>query len=276
LIPLSFGYSPCPNDTFIMAALAEDRVDTPLIVRHVLADVETLNQWAVEERLEVTKLSFTALGKVRTAYGLLYSGAALGRGCGPLIVARPHTSLDGLGSGLVAAPGELTTAALLLGLYLGRAPTYKHMVFSDIMPEVAAGRADFGLVIHEGRFTYAQYGLEALLDLWEWWESDTGSPIPLGGIAVRRDLGQEMARTVDDAIRRSLIAAHGASEEAMPYVLAHAQEMDPLVVNRHIELYVNAFTLNLGPDGLKAVEGLFSRAEAAGVFSGSALPVMAY
>ena len=276
MIPLQIGYSPCPNDTYIMAALAQDRLDSPLIFVPVIEDVETLNQWALEEKLEATKLSFAALARVRTAYGLLYSGGALGRGCGPLLVAKPGRKLSELAQGVVAAPGELTTACLLLGLYLGQPPAFKHMLFSEIIPALADGAADFGLIIHEGRFTFAQHGLEALLDLGEWWEQDTGSPIPLGGIAIRRDLGKEVAQSVDRAIYQSLQSAHGFPSEAMSYVMSHAQEMDENVVQQHIELYVNSFSFHLGPEGIQAVETLFARAEAAGMIPPSTLPLMAY
>jgi 1,4-dihydroxy-6-naphthoate synthase len=276
LIHLNIGYSPCPNDTYIMAALAQDKVDTPLTFNPLLADVETLNQWALAEKLEVTKLSFMALGMVRNSYGLLYAGAALGRGCGPLVVARPGATLAGFDRGLVAAPGDLTTARLLLSLYLGKSPRFKQMVFSDIMPAVARGEADFGLVIHEGRFTFAEHGLEALLDLGKWWEQETGSPIPLGGIAIRRDLGSEVAGMVDQAIYNSLVMARANPAEAMKYVLAYAQEMDMIVVQQHIDLYVNSFSFNIGAEGEEAVRTLFGKAEEAGLLPGSPLPLMAH
>jgi 1,4-dihydroxy-6-naphthoate synthase len=276
LIHLNIGYSSCPNDTYVMAALAQDKVDTPLTFNPLIADVETLNQLALSEKLEVTKLSFAALGKVRNAYGLLYAGAALGRGCGPLVVARQGFTLAGLDRGLVAAPGELTTAHLLLSLYLGKPPIFKQMVFSEIMPAVAREEADFGLVIHEGRFTFAEYGLDALLDLGEWWENKTGRPIPLGGIAIRRDLGSEVARMVDQAIYSSLVMARANPADAMKYVLGHAQEMDTMVVQQHIDLYVNSFTFNIGSEGEEAVGTLFARAEEAGLLPGSPLPLMAH
>jgi 1,4-dihydroxy-6-naphthoate synthase len=259
-----------------MAALADNRVDTPVIFEPVIADVETLNQWALEERLDVTKISFTALGRARNSYGLLYAGSALGRGCGPLVVSKPGRNLRELDRGVVAAPGELTTACLLLSLYLGKQPQYRQMIFSDIMPAVTRREADFGLIIHEGRFTYGNYGLQALLDLGEWWESETGAPIPLGGIAVRRDLGSEIAREIDRAIHQSLMLANANPEETMPYVLAHAQEMDRDVVMEHIKLYVNAFSMDLGPEGEEAVKTLFARAEAAHLMPPSRLPLMAY
>jgi 1,4-dihydroxy-6-naphthoate synthase len=276
LIHLNIGYSSCPNDTYIMAALAQDKVDTPLTFNPLIADVETLNELALAEKLEVTKLSFAALGMVRNSYGLLYSGAALGRGCGPLMVARHGATLAGLDRGVIAAPGELTTARLLLSLYLGKPPIFKQMLFSEIMPAVAREEADFGLVIHEGRFTYSDYGLDALLDLGEWWEHKTGRPVPLGGIAIRRDLGSEIAGMVDQAIYSSLVMARGNPAEALKYVLGHAQEMDADVVQQHIDLYVNSFAFNIGSEGEEAVMTLFAKAEEAGLLPGSPLPLMAH
>ncbi len=259
-----------------MAALAQDKVDTPLIFNPIMADVETLNQSALTKKLEVTKLSFMALGMVRNSYGLLHAGAALGRGCGPLVVARTGATLAGLDRGLVAAPGELTTARLLLSLYLGKPPRFKQMLFSEIMHAVAHGEADFGLVIHEGRFTFPEYGLDALLDLGQWWEKETGGPIPLGGIAIRRDLGSEVARMVDQAIYTPLMMARANPAEAMKYVLEYAQEMDPSVAEQHIQLYVNSFTFSIGSEGEEAVTTLFARAEEAGLLPGSPLPLMAH
>jgi 1,4-dihydroxy-6-naphthoate synthase len=273
--PLRIGYSTCPNDTYIFAELGGES-SLSITFQPVLADVERLNQWALEGRLEVTKLSFFALGQVRETYGLLHAGAALGHSCGPVLVARPGTDLGRLRTALVAAPGELTTARLLLSLYLKREPVLRQMLFSEVMPAVARGEADFGLVIHEGRFTYREYGLELLLDLGEWWESETGSPIPLGGIAVRRDLGSKVAVEVDRAIRASLAAARSGSPRVMDYVLAHAQEMSPAVVRQHIDLYVNDFSFHLGPSGRKAAELLLGRAQEVGLVSASRLPLMAY
>ena len=273
---LRIGYSPCPNDTYIMAALAENRVNHPFIFEPVLADVETLNQWALEVRLDVTKLSFMALGRVRDSYGLLCAGGAMGRGCGPMVVARPGRTLAELDHGVVAAPGTLTTACLLLSLFCGRAPTFNQMVFSEIMPAVARGEADFGLVIHEGRFTLEAYGLECLLDLGSWWEQETGYPIPLGGIAIRRDLGPDTACMVDRIVRMSLEDALACPTRALIYVRPLAQEMAPHVMVRHIELYVNSFSLDLSEEGRDAISALFSRAERAGLIPPSSAPLMAY
>jgi 1,4-dihydroxy-6-naphthoate synthase len=272
---LRIGYSTCPNDTYIFAELGGESSPT-LTFQPVLADVETLNQWALEGRLEVTKLSFFALGRVRQTYALLYAGAALGHGCGPVLVARPGTALEKLETGVVAAPGNLTTARLLLSLYVKREPILRQMVFSEVMPAVVQGEADFGLVIHEGRFTFRQYGLELLLDLGEWWESETGRAIPLGGIAIRRDLGREVAVEVDRAIRASLTAARSGSSRVVDYVLAHAQEMSPAVVRRHIDLYVNDFSSHLGLRGREAAELLLRRAREVGLIPANNLPLMAY
>ena len=272
---LTIGYSTCPNDTYIFAELGGES-SLSVSFQPVLADVETLNQLALEGRLDVTKLSFFALGRVRETYALLYAGAALGHGCGPVLVARPGTALEKLQTGVVAAPGELTTARLLLSLYVKREPILRQMVFSEVMPAVARGEADFGLVIHEGRFTHREYGLELLLDLGEWWELETGNPIPLGGIAIRRDLGHEVAVEVDRAIQAALTAARSGSPRVMEYVLAHAQEMSPEVVKQHINLYVNDFSFHLGLRGREAAELLLKRARKVGLVPASRLPLMAY
>lgn len=274
---IQVGYSPCPNDTYIMAALAEGRIATPLRFEPVLADVETLNQWAVEGRLPVSKLSFAALGTLLDHYALLHTGAALGKGCGPLLVARPGIPLSHLRRGrVVAAPGSLTTARLLLSLYLGYEPEYRQMGYSEIMPSVESGASQFGLIIHESRFTYAMHGLEAVLDLGEWWEEETGRPIPLGGIAIRRDQGPDRARLVDQAVRDSLLIARQQGDEIPDYIRRHAQEMDPEVMRRHIRLYVNEYSVDLGSSGLAAVETLFERARSYGLLPAIKETVMAY
>ena len=273
---LTLGYSTCPNDTHIFAGLSVHGEETSPAFDPVLADVETLNEWAMEGKLDVTKLSSFAFFKVRKNYALLYSGGALGRGCGPILAARPGTDLKDLEYGLIAAPGNLTTARLLLTFYLGHEPRFQQMVFSDVMPAVRDGDADFGLIIHEGRFTLDAYGLQAILDLGQWWEEETDLPIPLGGIAIRRDLGESVARSVDDRIRQSLLLAETGSPMVRDYVRSHAQEMAPWVIARHVDLYVNQFTRDLGDEGRKAVQVLLDRAEGAGLLDGSSLPIMAY
>ena len=272
---LTIGYSTCPNDTYMFAGLNVREIEALTAFDPVLADVETLNGWALTGRLDVTKLSFFAIGKVRERYALLHSGAALGRGCGPILVARSGTDLKDLKDAVIAAPGNLTTARLLLTLYLDYEPQFRQMVFSEVMPAVSVGEADFGLVIHEGRFTLDAYGLQSILDLGQWWEEETGLPIPLGGIAIRRDLGERAARMVDDRIRQSLFLAEGGSSVVRDYVRSHAQEMAPSVIQQHIDLYVNRFSRNLGHEGRGAVRVLLDRAEAAGLLGPCALPLMA-
>ena len=273
---LTIGYSTCPNDTYIFAGLSALGKDVPPSFDPVLADVETLNGWALKGKLEITKLSFFAFLKVRKAYALLYSGGALGRGCGPILAARPGTDLENIKRGVIAAPGNLTTARLLLTLYLGYEPKFQQMVFSKVMSAVRDKKADFGLVIHEGRFSLDAYGLHAVLDLGQWWEKETDLPIPLGGIAIRRELGEGMARDVDERIRQSLSLAEGGSSMVKDYIISHAQEMDPSVIQQHIDLYVNRFSRDLGDEGEKAVRVLMDRAERAGLLAPCDLPLMAY
>lgn len=273
---LKIGYSSCPNDTFIMGALANGLVKCPFKAEITLEDVETLNQWSIRGLLDVTKLSFCALGHVLDTYALLPSGAALGRGCGPVIVARKGTDIKDLSSSKVATPGTYTTARLLLQLFSGKDLNTVEMIFSEIMPAVARGDVEFGLVIHEGRFTYKQYGLEILLDLGQWWEDQTGHPIPLGGIAIKRELGTRPAREVGLAIRKSLLFAQENTDKIMPYILSHAQEMSLDVVNKHIALYVNEFSLELGDRGKSAVEALFAKASNIGIMDRPEKPIFAY
>ncbi|MCF8042451.1 MAG: 1,4-dihydroxy-6-naphthoate synthase [Desulfarculaceae bacterium] len=263
---ISFGLSPCPNDTFAFYAALHGLVDTHgWNLRPHMADVEELNRLALAGELEMTKLSFTALGRCLDRYGLLSAGAALGRGCGPLVVCRPGFDLERLGSVTVAVPGFNTTAFMLLSLYLGHEPQAQALVFDQIMPAVAAGEFEAGLIIHEGRFTFAGHGLEAPVDLGAWWEQDSGLPIPLGCIAVRRDLGAPAARELQDILAASVAHAQAEPRASQEFVLAHAQEMKQAVVSRHIGLYVNAFSRDLGDEGLAAVEELLARGREIGL-----------
>lgn len=272
---LTLGYSTCPNDTFLFYALAHDRVGCPARFDIELADVETLNQAAKTERFDISKLSFAAIGHLMEGYGLLRSGAALGRGCGPLIVAREGVRLADLEGAAIAVPGLWTTACLLLGLYMGRPPRVTSMGFEKIMPAIKNGAHDAGVIIHEGRFTYQNHGLVKLLDLGEWWEETTGSPIPLGGIAVRRSLGPETARLVEKAIADSVAYAFRHPEATDAYVRMHAQEMAADVVQQHIDLYVNDFTRDLGEAGEEAIRKLFELARRRGVLPHSDRPLFA-
>ncbi len=257
---LSLGYSPCPNDTFIFHALSHGLIRAPftLQVRH--EDVETLNQLARRAILDLTKVSYHAFGHLQEHYCLLRSGGALGRGCGPLVVAKQMQNMADLADQLIAIPGELTTANLLLQLHGEGYRCLKILSFEQIMPAVASGDVAAGVIIHESRFTYPDYGLVKLLDLGEWWEEETGHPIPLGGILARRSLGAALIGKVDDAIGRSLDYAWEHPQQAASYITSHAQELDEAVVRRHIELYVNQFSRDLGVEGVAAIEDLFARA----------------
>lgn len=264
---LTLGYSPCPNDTFIFYALVHGKVKTPGVTfRERLEDVETLNRLALKGALDITKISYHALGHLREQYALLRSGGALGRGCGPLIVARPGTSIDDIRGGSIAIPGKLTTAYLLLRLYAPGITNVVAMPFDRIMQAVADGKAAAGLIIHESRFTYPLYKLEKLLDLGEWWESFSGLPIPLGAILGKRTLGRDVLLAVETAVRESLRYARQHTAEVMDYCKAHSQEMDEPVMKSHIGLYVNDFSFDLGGEGLGAVRRLFAEAEARGIF----------
>ncbi|GAB6063778.1 1,4-dihydroxy-6-naphthoate synthase [Deferrisoma palaeochoriense] len=263
---IRLGYSPCPNDTFLFYALVYGKIDTGgLRFEPVLEDVETLNRWALEGRLPMTKVSYGVVGAVAPRYWCLRSGGALGWGCGPLVVAREARPLEELLDGPVAVPGLHTTAYRLLTLRAGRPFEAVPMVFHEVMPAVARGEVAAGLVIHEGRFTYRTHGLVAVEDLGAWWEERFGVPVPLGGILLRRDAGVEPER-VQRLVRESVAYALAHPDEPMAYVRAHAQEMDEEVVRSHIGLYVNRFSLDLGDEGCRAVETLLHRGKVGETF----------
>lgn len=264
---LSLGFSPCPNDTFIFHALTHNQEDSgsPAFAAPVLADVETLNEWALAGRLDVSKISFHTLGHILDHYVLLMAGSALGRGCGPLLVARQDFSPASLSGLTIAIPGRYTTAAMLLRMYSPVALVTRIMRFDRIMPAIAAGEVDAGVIIHESRFTYPAHGLVLLQDLGSWWEEETGFPIPLGGIVARRSLGKEKIQAIDRNIRASVAAAFADPDAAMPYIRRHAQELDDQVVRDHIGLYVNRFSLDLGEEGLAAVREFLERGRRLGV-----------
>jgi 1,4-dihydroxy-6-naphthoate synthase len=263
---LTLGFSPCPNDTFIFYALIHGLIPAGgLSFRERLEDVETLNRLVLDRALAISKISFHLLGHVRDNYALLRSGGALGRGCGPLLVARDRLSPAELRGKRIAIPGRYTTASLLLQLHDPALDTLVIMPFHEIMGAVARGEVDAGVIIHESRFTYQEHGLHALLDLGEWWERETGQPIPLGGIVARRDLGTEILTTIESALRESVLFAQAHPEEARSYIRTHSQEMSDEVCDAHINLYVNRYSVDLGPDGEAAVTTLLDKGEAAGV-----------
>jgi len=273
---LSLGYSTCPNDTFIFYALAHNLIDCGDLRFDIhLADVETLNQNAKSGKFDVSKLSFAAMGHLQDKYAILRTGAALGRGCGPLIVAKPGIVETGCGpvsihTKKIAVPGIWTTACMLLSLYLEKTPANLiPMPFDQIMPSVAKGDADIGVIIHEGRFTYKEYGLVSFSDLGKWWEQKTSLPIPLGCIAVKRDIPSEIAEKVEKAIRDSVTYSFHNKGCADKYIRKHAQEMSQSVIQQHIALYVNDFTLDLGNEGNAAVETLFRMAQQYRIINGA-------
>ena len=266
---LSLGYSPCPNDTFIFCAMTQGRIPDAPPCREVLEDIETLNSLALEHRLDLTKISFHALGHLRDHYVLLRAGGALGRGCGPLVVSREPCSPDRLKGRKIALPGRLTTAALLLRLFDPSLDQLVYLPFDEIMPACGRGDVDAGVIIHESRFTFGEYGLSQVIDLGAWWEEETGHPIPLGGILARRDLGGAMHERLDRAIRSSIEYAYAHPNEVRPYIRRYAQEMDESVMQQHIDLYVNEYSLQYGDDGEAAIHDLYARAEDSGIIPGS-------
>lgn len=260
--PLRIGFSPCPNDCAAFHALVAGAVDTPLRFTAVLDDVQALNAMAADGALDVVKVSYHAAARLAHRYRLLPSGGALGRGVGPLLVARePLTSVRGLE---VAIPGADTTAALLLALYAPGTRT-RTMRFDAIMPAVASGEQGAGLVIHEGRFTYTEHGLVCVQDLGAWWERVSGTLVPLGAVAVARSLDEGVQREVAAAVHASVRAALHDPSASEAYVAEHAAELEPWVRRRHVELYVNEWTLHLGAEGRAAVDALFETAAARGL-----------
>lgn len=265
---LSLGYSPCPNDCFIFDALIHKKIDTEGLDFSVqLGDVETLNRKALAGELDITKLSFHAYAYAMEHYILLRSGSALGFNCGPLLISKKAISRPEEEIKTVAIPGKMTTANFLLSLaYPGIAHKTEY-VFSDIENAVLTGEVDAGLIIHENRFTYEAKGLKKVRDLGEYWESLIHAPIPLGGIVIKRQLDPALRQQVNRLIRKSVEFAFANPESSMPYVTAHAQEMSAEVMKKHIALYVNDFSIDLGGSGTHAVELMFEKAKASGLFS---------
>ena len=260
---LRFGFTPCPNDAFAFHALVHRLVPAPFEVEAVLLDIEELNQRAADAELELSKLSFGAAAAAGDRYRLLRSGAALGRGVGPLVVARDPGSLAGVAAGRIAVPGRETTAFLLLRL---AAPALRDVVelrYDRILSAVVAGEVDAGLIIHESRFTYREHGLVAAADLGEWWEGETGLPVPLAGIFARSDLEPELVDAAEAAIRASVEYAFANPEASRDYVRSLSHELSDEVCAAHIALYVNEHSVDIGDEGLAAIDRLLGRAAAA-------------
>lgn len=274
----TLAYSPCPNDTYVFGALTNGLLENAPQVHAHLADIEELNTAAAQSRYELTKVSYGAIPFLMDRYRILPSGGALGRACGPLLVARPAGSpqlFHDFARKRIAIPGERTTAFMLLQLALGSRPKTVQMRFDRIVNAVANGEVDAGLIIHESRFTYRDAGLISIADLGEWWENMTILPVPLGAILVRHDIGEGEAKLLNAAIRRSLAFARSNEAAVMPYVREHAVEMSDEVMKSHIELYVNDFTDDLGKVGREAVHALFARAHDAGILHRAVEPIFA-
>ncbi|MEW6469689.1 MAG: 1,4-dihydroxy-6-naphthoate synthase [Bacteroidota bacterium] len=261
---LTLGFSPCPNDCFIFDALVHGRIDTEgLEFDLVMEDVEALNRKAFDEKIDITKLSYHAFAHLTGTYILLDAGSALGFGVGPLLIASREYALADVPTLRVAIPGRMTTANFLFSLAFPGAKNKTELLFSDIEGAVLEGKADAGVIIHENRFTYQEKGLKKLLDLGEWWERETGTAIPLGGIAMKRSFPAGLQQRVSRIIRRSVEYAFAHPKASYNFVKANAQEMDEEVMYRHIGLYVNEFSADLGPEGKKAVRLLLQKAQEA-------------
>ena len=268
---LSLGFSPCPNDTYIFDALIHHKIDTRGLEFEVsMADVEELNQSAFAGQLDITKLSFHAFAYALDQYELLDAGSALGNNCGPLLIAGKPMEAGAIERARIAIPGQYTTANFLLGIAHPGAVNKDAMLFSKIEEAVLNGSYEAGLIIHENRFTYAEKGLVKLVDLGEYWEKLTGMPIPLGGIVIRQGLDPEIKQLVNRLIRESIEFAFSQPDASRDFVREHAQEMDEKVMYQHIGLYVNDYTVDLGPAGKAAIRQLFSLARERRIIPGDA------
>ncbi|TGK82837.1 menaquinone biosynthesis protein [Leptospira bourretii] len=258
---ISLAYSPCPNDTFLFYHLIRN---TNYPVKEELYDVENLNEFAFQGKFPVTKLSFAAYFHIIEKYILLETGSALGRGCGPILVRKKNSKTDLTNYKQLYIPGMFTTANLLLSLYTNGTQKPTALRYDEIIPKVLSEEGSLGVIIHEERFTYEERGMEKVVDLGEWWEESTGYPIPLGAIAIRRDIPREVALQFQSNLRESLKAAYLEPKEMMDYIRSNSQNKDDAVIKSHINLYVNDFTKNLGNEGHGAVEYLLKRAIEAG------------
>jgi 1,4-dihydroxy-6-naphthoate synthase len=259
---LRIGFSPCPNDTFIFDALVHGKIDTGEIqFEPILEDVETLNEWALEGKLDITKLSFPAFFTARNTYQLLDAGSALGQGVGPLLVSKENTSLtpDQINQRKVLLPGSNTTAHLLFSLAFPAATKKEFLIFSAIEEALQKDSQLLGVLIHENRFTYEKKGLKKIIDLGSFWEENWKVPIPLGGIAIKRSFKHSLKKQLEDWIRSSLALAWTNYPQLPPYVQLHAQEMEEDVMRKHITLYVNDYSRSLGQEGQHAIQVLFEK-----------------
>jgi 5,8-dihydroxy-2-naphthoate synthase len=263
---IHLGHSPDADDAFMFWALAEDRVDTRgFEFEHVLRDIQTLNEWALEGKLEVTAISLHAYPFVQDRYVLLPHGASMGSGYGPVVVARRGMTKEDLRDVEIAVPGKMTTAFLVLRLHLGDF-RYRVLPFDEILEAVRDGQAEAGLLIHEGQLTYREEGLVKVVDLGEWWLLETGLPLPLGANVARRDLGEERLHDLSEVLAESIAAGLANREEAMRYALRFGRGLDYSLADRFVGMYVNDLTQDYGEEGRAAVRELLRRGEAIGAF----------
>src|ERR1044071_5738705 len=263
---IRLGHSPDPDDAFMFWALSENRIETRgFEFEHVLRDIQTLNEWALEGKLEVTAISLHAYPFVQDKYALLPHGASMGSGYGPVVVAPQTMTKDELRKVEIAIPGTMTTAFLVLRMYLGDF-TYQVVPFDEILDHVKAGKAAAGLLIHEGQLTYETEGLKKVVDLGEWWLLETGLPLPLGANVARRDVGAENLFELSDVLRESIQAGLDNREEAMEYALQFGRGLDTELADRFVGMYVNELTCDYGDEGRQAVRELLKRAEALGTY----------
>jgi 1,4-dihydroxy-6-naphthoate synthase len=258
---LTLGFSPCPNDTFIFDAMVHGRVDTEgLDFEYYLADVEELNRKAFTGEPDITKMSFYAYAYIAQDYLILDSGSAIGHRNGPLLISKKMTDPSMLKNARIAIPGKYTTANMLFSIAWPDALNKTEYLFSDIEGAILNNEVDAGLIIHETRFTYNKKGLRKIADMGDYWEKMTGLPIPLGTIVINRRIKTETALKVNRIIRRSLEYAYHDSLASYDFVVANAKEMESMVINRHIKMFVNKFTLNLGKEGKRAINELYRKA----------------
>ena len=265
---LSLGFSTCPNDTFIFDALVHGKVDTEGLEFDVkMADIEELNKKALADDIDITKISCFAFAHVSENYLLLNSGSALGRGNGPLLIARKKYAAGEIGELTIAIPGKMTTANFLFSIFYPEAKQKKELIFSEIENAILGRTADAGVIIHESRFTYQAKGLVKIADLGEKWEESTGYPIPLGGIAISKKLSREIQVKVDRVLRKSVEFALANPMSGIEFIRANARELDDDVIRKHISLYVNDFTVDLGIPGKNAMLAMFEKASKAGIIN---------
>ncbi|HHG84682.1 MAG TPA: 1,4-dihydroxy-6-naphthoate synthase, partial [Bacteroidetes bacterium] len=266
---LTLGFSTCPNDTFMFDAMVHKRIDTLGLEFEVeMADILHLNHRALAGEADVIKVSYNTYGHLRERYHLLNAGSAMGKGCGPLLIAERPISLQELqeSNAAIAIPGKHTTANLLLSFFAPELRNRKEMLFHEVMPAIQSGEVAAGVIIHENRFTYQEMGLYAIQDLGEYWEGQTGLPIPLGAIVAKKSLGKEVIERLERVMRESVAFAFAHRSAASDFVRCHAQELSSEVTQAHIDLYVNDFSLDMGAEGRRAVARLLAVGEEMGLY----------